>query len=210
MLGLTTDRVPSSGGARGIKGSGPRVAALLFLPLALLAVLAMPARADAPGQYLSLEDFLAQSFAGEGADAAPEAKVLWLSSEQKARLEAVSGKRFPLLRVRYWQRGERSAWVLEEIGKELPITIGVVVEGESIANIEVLTFRESRGWEVRHGFFTRQFVDARLDEQNSLSRHIDGITGATLSVRAVKRVARLALVLANEVQPSGTLAARKP
>jgi Na+-translocating ferredoxin:NAD+ oxidoreductase RnfG subunit len=59
----------------------------------------------------------------------------------------------------------------------------------------VLEFRESRGWEVRYPFFTDQFVEAKLDQNERLDRNIDGITGATLSVNAVTRIARIALFL---------------
>lgn len=165
---------------------------------ALLALLVLPAGADAPGQYLSLEDFLAGSFTEQ----APEAKVVWLDAAIKQRIKAVTGKDFPLLRVRYWQQGRRTAWVLEEIGKELPITIGVVVADQQIEKIDVLAFRETRGWEIRHGFFTRQFLGAGLDSDTRLTATIDGITGATLSVRAMKHVARLALLLADSVAPA--------
>lgn len=168
---------------------------------ALMMVLVLPAMADAPGQYLSLDDFLAQSFAGS----TPVAKVAWLDSDTKARIKEITGKEFPLLRVRYWQQADRTAWVLEEIGKEMPITIGVVVADQQIKNIEVLAFRETRGWEIRHEFFTRQFQGTALDERSRLNTSIDGITGATLSVRAMKHVARLALLLAETLatEPAG-------
>ena len=85
--------------------------------------------------------------------------------------------------------------MLEEIGKELPITIGVTIRDGSITNVKVLEFRESRGWEVKYPFFTDQFRDASLDKKHRLDRDIDGITGATLSVSAVTRIARVALIL---------------
>ena len=95
--------------------------------------------------------------------------------------------------------GTRSAWILNEIGKELPITIGVAVSSGAIASVDVLEFRESRGWEVRYPFFTDQFVDARLGPNDKLDRRIDGITGATMSVDAVTRVAQVALLLHEHV-----------
>ncbi|HCS29554.1 MAG TPA: FMN-binding protein, partial [Spongiibacteraceae bacterium] len=65
--------------------------------------------------------------------------------------------------------------------------------------IRILTYCESRGGEVRHPFFTEQFEGAQLGADDTLDRQIDGITGATLSVRAVTRVAEAALVLAAAV-----------
>jgi hypothetical protein len=106
------------------------------------------------------------------------------------------------LRVRYWARGARSAWILNEVGKEKPITVGIVIEAGKISRLKVLAFRESRGDEVRHDFFTRQYQDRRLQEDLQLDRAIDGITGATLSVRALNRLARLALLLDQERRKS--------
>ena len=104
------------------------------------------------------------------------------------------------LRVRYWREDRRTAWVLDEIGKDKPITTGFVIKQGRIERVRVLIFRESRGWEVRHSFFTDQFRDARLTEDRNLDRDIDGISGATLSVRAMKKLAALALYLDGELR----------
>ncbi len=69
-----------------------------------------------------------------------------------------------------------------------------------IERVEVLAFRESRGWEIRYPFFTSQFSGLTLAPDGYLSQSVDGITGATLSVRAVERVARLALWLDAQVR----------
>ena len=90
--------------------------------------------------------------------------------------------------------------ILEEIGKDLPITVGLVINEGRLEKIKVLVFRESRGEEIRHSFFTDQFKGARLDDKGKLDRTIDGISGATLSVRAMKKLARLALYLDVEVR----------
>lgn len=148
------------------------------------------ARAELP-----LPQFLQQAFAG----AEPQSAMLWLTPPVKQRAAAILGHEYPGLRVKYWQAGARTAWVLDEVGKEQPITVGVVVEQGRILQLQVLAFRESRGGEVRQGFFTRQFRSAALGPGDRLDRPIDGITGATLSVSAVSRVARLALALHDEV-----------
>jgi len=51
---------------------------------------------------------------------------------------------------------------------------------------------------VRHEFFTKQFNFAKLTNDNRLTHHIDGITGATLSVRALTKTARLSVWLNNK------------
>ncbi len=160
------------------------------LLITLFLLLLGPA-AQAAVTYQTPAEFLDFAFAGTP----PEPQVVWLTGERKQIVEQILGHPYASLRVRYWRAGKRSAWILEEIGKELPITVGVAVDDHAIAAIRVLVFRESRGWEIRHGFFTDQFRDARLNADKQLDRHIDGISGATLSVRAMKKLARLALYL---------------
>lgn len=177
----------------------PAVPAAFLLPWLLLA----GPLAHAGGQvYQSPEAFLEEAFPA----GAPEARALWLKPPLRHELENVLGRR-PSPRIRYWQSGAQTAWVLDEVGKDEPITAGVVVRDGAIDDIRVLVFRESRGWEVKYPFFTRQFQDARLTSDRRLSRPIDGITGATLSVRAMKRMARAALLLdAHTRRQAGDLA----
>lgn len=156
------------------------------------------------GVFLTLEDFHAKAFGGQKA----QQGTLWLNAEQKAVAKKILGHDFNRLRVRYWHKFGRSAWVLEEIGKDLPITLGVVVESQRIVNVEVMEFRESRGGEIRHDFFTKQFKGLGLlaapesskKAKLKLDRPVDGITGATMSVRATKKVATLALFFHQQAQ----------
>jgi len=150
---------------------------------------------DAIGVYQTPDAFIAQAFDGTP----PAAATLWLRGELKQRIADIMAHRYTKLRLRYWLSGERSAWVLEEIGKEKPITIGLVVNDGVLEQIKVLIYRESRGWEVRYPFFLEQFSDARLRPGDRLDRSIDGISGATLSVRALTKLARLALMLHGHV-----------
>lgn len=135
--------------------------------------------------------FVRDAFGGH----APAPRMLWITKALRPAVRAVLGHDLGALRVRYWGRGHTTAWILEEVGKERPITVGVVIRGTRITRLEVLIFRESRGWEVRHPFFTRQFHGAGLAADGGLDRNVDGISGATLSVHAVTRIARLALLL---------------
>lgn len=161
------------------------LAACLFLP---------PAYAG--GDYLQPADFIQQTFGNP----APKARALWLNKSQQKTIKKILAHDFNKLRIRYWQQGEKSAWILNEIGKEKPITIGVVVNQGKIDNIKVLTFRESRGSEIRHDFFTRQFRQLFLTENQQLNHQIDGISGATLSVRAMTKIARIALFLDQQIR----------
>lgn len=164
----------------------------------LLAVLlASSAAAPAAEQtFQAPEQFILEAFV-DGTPPAPQ--VLWLTGALAADIDAILGHAPAALRQRYWRDGERTAWILEEIGKEQPITAGFVVETGALRTARVLIYRESRGWEVRHDFFTRQFVGSRLRPDHTLDTRIDNISGATLSVNALQRLARVALRLHAQV-----------
>lgn len=171
--------------------TGLRLAAGLFLCIFTVAGLAR-----AEGEYLPAGTFLAESFKDE----VPEASMVWLTGDKGDVVEEILGHAPRSLRLRYWRRGERTVWILDEIGREKPITAGFVIENGVMQQARVLAFRESRGWEIRHEFFTEQFDNARLQEGTYLDRSIDNITGATMSVSAMKRMARVALYLDSRVR----------
>ncbi len=164
----------------------------------LLGLLVLSTLVWSKGRYLETEDFLKLAFESVEYEAA----MLWLSHPQKAILQTILDRKSVGLRVRYWQSDRRTAWIFNEIGKEMPITVGVVLDDNRIAQLHVLEYRESRGGEVRYPFFTQQFLGGQLDKQLKLSAKIDGITGATLSVRAMERVTRAALYLDHQVNPA--------
>tara|TARA_Y100000782_G_C10127475_1_gene241386 strand:+ start:143 stop:712 length:570 start_codon:yes stop_codon:yes gene_type:complete len=175
----------------------------LFLLTAFSAGIAFSSGIAQAEEYLSLADFYAQAFSAEAVDNA-EIKTLWLKKEDKAEAEKIFAHPYAGLRVRYRIQGETTAWVMDEIGKEKPITIGVIIDGHKIRQVSVLAFNESRGWEIKYPFFTDQFRGLSLQDDNHLSDHIDGITGATLSVNAVRAVSRWALYLNRQVNTSAT------
>lgn len=161
-----------------------RMIAVAFAALLFVA----PAHATV---YQEAGAFVAETFAGKP----PAPRMLWLDAAAQAEIVKILGHRYPAMRVRYWGEARRSAWILEEIGKEEPITVGIVINRNRIELVKVLAFRESRGGEVRHPFFTRQFEGAGLRDDRQLDRSVDGISGATLSVRALTKLSRLALYL---------------
>lgn len=172
-------------------------AAVRLLLAVLLAV--VPNWAVADDVYQAPEDFVSDVFAG----VPPEPQVLWITPELRSAMAEILGHAPGMLRARYWGRGGRTAWIIEEIGKERPITTGIVVDRGRIELVRILIYRESVGWEVRYPFFTDQFKGARLEEDKRLSQGIDGISGATLSVRALTRLARLALFLHGRTEHAG-------
>lgn len=149
----------------------------------------------AKGLYQTNQEFLAQAFPQQSYQAA----AIWIKDDVKQVLLEIFDRPQLPLRQRYWRSGSRTAWIMNEIGKELPITIGVVINQSQVEQVSVLAYRESRGGEIRHAFFTRQFNKVSLGDDHQLSSSIDGITGATLSVTAMKRVVAAALYLHQQV-----------
>jgi hypothetical protein len=173
---------------------------LLFFTLCL----SVSTSAIAGGVYQEPADFINQVFDNKP----PKPDVLWLDKELKKQIIEILDHKYKGLRIRYWAQTDdktsnpinRTAWILEEIGKEKPITVGIVINNGEIERVKVLAFRESRGWEVRHNFFTDQFNQATLQHDHQLDKNIDNISGATLSVRAVSKLARIALLLDKSIR----------
>lgn len=149
----------------------------------------------AKGVYLEPQKFLEQVFAGTP----PKPDKLWITKDLKSAIKNILGHDLKVVRLRYWDDGDKTAWILEEIGRDKPITVGLLVKDNKIEQLDVLIFRESRGWEVKYPFFTDQFKQITLTTEHELDRNIDGISGATLSVNALTKLARLALYLDSRV-----------
>jgi len=164
---------------------------LIVCAVALL----LPAPAGAEDVYLEPDRFVARAFD----DDPPDPQAVWLAGATREAVESILNHGYDGARIRYWRRGERTAWILEEIGKHEPITTGLIVDGATIERVRVLIYREPRGWEVRREVFLEQFEGAELTDGRQLDRPIDGISGATLSVRALTKLARLALYLHRRV-----------
>lgn len=164
---------------------------IMHRTLFIIVLILLPSLGFAKGEYLTSEQFLSLAFPSR----TEQPKAMWLDEAIKQQLTSILNHEYSGLRVRYWQSGQRTAWVFNEIGKEMPITIGVVVDQDKVAQVEILAFRESRGGEVRYPFFRDQFQGLSLADNGRLSKTIDGVSGATLSVRAVTRVTRVALYL---------------
>jgi len=165
-----------------------------LLVLVALAILSGETRAR--GTYQDPAEFLRETFENR----VPLPTRLPIGDDLRGKVKEILGHDLGVSRLRYWIRDGRTAWILEEIGKTQPITTGIVVSQRKIERIKVLVFRESRGWEVRYPFFTDQFRGTSLTDQNRLDRDIDGISGATLSVRALEKLSRVALLLHEHVE----------
>ncbi len=172
-----------------------RMRKTVFILLFLMAPLAYCSLAWAKGVYQLPEDFINEIFSSNP----PKAERVIVKDDLSKKLKSILGHRYSKIRIPYWHDNDRTVWILEKIGKELPITAGFVVSDNQVEQFRVLIFRESRGWEIRNDFFTEQFDGAHLTSKNRLSQPIDNITGATLSVNAMKKLSRMALYLHKQV-----------
>lgn len=166
-----------------------------IMAVVLLVLGGLSGVAKAEINQMSQKELLFRAFPSGGQDP----QVLNLAPALQQQLEAVLGHPYDGKRIRYWRKEGTTAWVLDEIGKEEPITIGVVVSEGRISLLQVMTYREDHGAEVMRPGFVAQFDGMGLTAQGRLDRRIDGITGATMSVRSVAKVAKMALMLHKEV-----------
>jgi len=139
--------------------------------------------------YMTKAQFLERAFG----TAQPKIETFWLTKDIAVQTESILGHKLKQLTVHYWKSNLKTAWVLEEIGKEEPITAGFIIESGKLNQVMVLDYRESRGGEVRYPNFLKQYQGADLQKDYQLDKSIDGISGATLSVRAMGKMVRLAL-----------------
>lgn len=149
-------------------------------------------------EFMTVDAFLSQVYG----EPLPGMSLLPLRGDLRDQVETALGHRYRGLRLRYWQQGNVTTWIIDEKSKDMPMTLAVAVGPAGITHLNVLVYREPRGGEVHQAFFRQQFVGMTLQDDLSLSREVDGITGATLSVDAVSRVAAMALLLHQHVMAS--------
>ena len=155
-------------------------------------------------EYISSKDYISSSF---GADIV-KPRILWITKDIRPEvIKILRRSNFPL-RYRYYKKGQRSVWVLNETGKVMPITTAITIENDMIIDLTVLTYRESHGSEIRFPAYTNQFNNTKLTEKMTLSKPINGISGATLSTNAMKKVSRLALYLHSVVMKKNVTSAK--
>ena len=70
-----------------------------------------------------------------------------------------------------------------------------VVNNCKVKSSHVLVYREQHGYEIKYPAFLLQFTDAEINSNMKLNTKIDNISGATLSVNSMKRMAKTALLL---------------
>jgi len=158
-----------------------------------LLILASTGWSYTPAENEKIQTFLNQTFDQQ----IPKPKRVWIKGEMKTSIQHILGRTSHKLSYRYWQADGKTVWLLDELGKERDITTAVVIKEQQVYAVKVLIYRESRGGEVQVPWFTEQFKGAV--HEGDWQNEIDGISGATLSVWALKKQTELALYLSQQL-----------
>ena len=142
--------------------------------------------------YETQDAFLAETFGAT----VPAPKFLDLDGPAQAQVTAALGHSYQQSRLRYWKANGKTAWVIEDKGKQgyQLTTAAFVVKGGAIDIARVLIYRESHGEEIAQASFLNKFTGAHA-VAGKLDRTIDSISGATLSVLMMQRMAAAAIAL---------------
>lgn len=172
--------------------------ALLLLPVAAISA---PAYAV---DYFTAEQAQKQLF--------PEAQgfkpmLVKLSEAQRDKIKALSGVRQRWEEQKVWRvekDGKLAGWFVADdvVGKHEFITYGVGISPDGhVVGIEIMSYRETKGGQVREESWRKHFVGKTLADPFKLDEDVPNISGATLSSRnvldGVKRLLALQKVALN-------------
>lgn len=182
----------------------------LFFIFGILAALTTPIQAESPDGpeaitvYLTQEEALQKAF--------PKADTIWSeiwtpTPAQRKRIERRLGWRlaephFEIFQAHHKNKNLGYAVVTEQIGLYKPITFMVKVDtnGKN-EGVWIMVYRESRGGEVKRQRFLTQYKGKNATSPIRLNRDIIGITGATLSVRALNGGVKKILTVIDTAYP---------
>ena len=183
---------------------------LRWLPLTSAATVAAfvvtaPARAV---EYATVEEAAKRSF--------PDATsfketTLQLSADDARAVARATGLalRSASMRALVALGGERPLGVVVVdgvIGKfeMIDFAVGIAVDGK-IRNVEILTYRESHGFEVRLPAWRKQFVGKGKADKLRVDEDINNISGATMSATHVTDGVRRIVAVVDALKASGRL-----
>lgn len=159
---------------------------LLTSPIALACFAVAPCYAT---DYLTVEEAQKQCF-----PTAAQFKVAHVvfTDDQKAKIEQHSGLPVVIRAQKIWRvmgpAGEGLGWFVVDyvIGKHLLIDYAVAIGADrKVRDVEILSYRESYGGEIRSQSWLKQFEGKDKDSVITLNQDITNIGGATLSSRHV-------------------------
>jgi len=155
-------------------------------PMALVCSVVAPCYAT---DYMTIEE--AQRLLFPTAKEFQVAHVVF-SEEQRHSIEKQSGMPLTTKAQKIWkvrgEKGENLGWFVVDyvIGKHLLIDYAVSIGSDrKVQEVEILSYRESYGGEIRSEGWLKQFSGASKESRLVLNQDISNIGGATLSARHV-------------------------
>ncbi len=118
-------------------------------------------------------------------------KSLLFSEADRSAIKSASGLRQRWEEQKVWRAerdGELVGWFIVDdvIGKHEFITYGVAVTPDGkVQGVEILSYRETHGGQIRDPQWRKNFVGKKLGDQFKLDEDVPNISGATLSCRNV-------------------------
>ena len=119
--------------------------------------------------------------------------ILKLDKQMKKEVENQVKQKFYRNKLYYWtisQDDTSIAYAILDnvIGKSMPITFMVIlnIDGD-IINTNVVKYREAYGGEVGNKGWLQQFINFNNNSDYNIGKDIDGISGATISVKSISK-----------------------
>ena len=119
--------------------------------------------------------------------------IIKLDKQMKKQVENQVKQRFYRDKLYYWTISQSDttityAFLDNVIGKSMPITFMVIlnIDGD-IINVNVIKYREAYGGEVGNKGWLRQFINLNNNSGYNIGKDIDGISGATISVKSMSK-----------------------
>ena len=125
--------------------------------------------------YQTPEDFIAKNLLSNYLK-----QSIGLNKTQKEIVKKILNVSYSPSRYFFWQDTDKKrAWIVSHVAKNKPFTTGFIIVNKKVIFSKVLIYREHHGEEITKEFFLNQFIDINLTTDLELSKHIDGISGAT-------------------------------
>lgn len=125
----------------------------------------------------------------------PDHSYIIINEDIQDNIKKILKDTYHLPIIKYWKAGNKVGFVLEAIGKHEFITTGYIVENNKIIDAKVLVYRENYGYEIEHDYFLDQIRGNSVKKNGKLVKSIANISGATLSVKAMRKLSKLSLYL---------------
>ena len=119
--------------------------------------------------------------------------ILKVDKKVKKEVEKQVKQKFYRDKLYYWtiSQGDTTiayAFLDNVIGKSMPITFLVLLNiNGDIINTNVIKYREAYGGEVSNKGWLQQFINRNNNSSYNIGKDINGISGATISVKSMSK-----------------------